>query len=106
MKKGRLNNRITIQRFTTTQDENNEDIEAWADLAKRWAAVIYGKGEERRGAAVEAGKQSASFVMLPDSVTKNITLKDRIFFKGSAWDIVGISPINRSEIEFTAVRAL
>lgn len=105
MKKGKLNNRVTIQRFTTTQDENNEDIEDWTDLATRWSAIFYGKGEERREAAVETGQQSASFVMLPDSVTKTITLKDRLSFKGDTWDIVGISPIGRTEIEFTAVRA-
>jgi len=103
---GKRDKRVTIQRFTTTPDAYNEDIEEWADLATRWSAIYYGKGEERRQAAVEMGKQSASFVMLSDSVTKTVALTDRLFFKGDNWDIIGISPMGRAEIEFTAVRAL
>jgi len=103
---GKRDRRVTIQRFTATKDEYGEDIETWADLGTRWTAIFYGKGEERRQAAVEEGKQSASFVMLADSITKTISVRDRLSYAGDAWDIVGISPIGRAEIEFTAVRAL
>ena len=106
MKRGRLNNRVTIQRAAATKDSHNEDVEGWADLASRWCAIVYGKGEERRYAAAESGSQSASFVMLADSLTKAITLKDRLVMAEDIWDIVGISPMGRGEIEFTAVRSL
>jgi head-tail adaptor len=104
MKRGKLDKRVTIQRFTAATDSHNEQIETWADVDARWTAVFFGRGDERRQAAVESGNQSASFVMLADSTTKTVTIKDRLSFQG-IWDIVGISPIDSSEIEFTAVRA-
>jgi len=101
---GKLKNRVAIQRFTTAPDEYGELIETWAGLTARWAAIFYGKGEERRQAAVEQGKQSASFVMRDDSVTRTVTIRDRLSFAGDVWDLVGISPLD-GDIEFVAVRA-
>lgn len=106
MKKGRLKWRVTIERFTVTQDDFNEDIEAWAPLATRSAAIYYGKGEERREAAMETASQAASFEMIADSVTRSVTVKDRLSYDGGTWDITGISPLGRSGISFTATRAL
>lgn len=104
---GKRDKRVTIQRFTITgTDEYNDPIEEWSDIATRWTAMFYGKGEERRQAAVEQGKQAASFVMLADSMTKTVTLRDRLAYAGDTWEIVGIMPIDRAEIEFTAVRSL
>lgn len=102
---GKLKNRVAIQRATTAQDEYGEEIETWADLTARWAAIFYGKGDERRQAAMEQGKQPASFVMRDDSVTRTVTIRDRLAHAGGLWDIVGISPVD-GDIEFTAVRAL
>lgn len=97
--------RVTIQRFTATQDEYGEEIETWADQGTRWTAIFYGKGDERRQAAVEMGKQSASFVMLADSLTRSVSIKDRLVADGDAWDLVSVSPLGRAEIEFVGVRA-
>jgi head-tail adaptor len=104
MKRGLLDKRVEIQRATSVADAHNEEVETWSAHATRWTAVFFGRGDERRQAAVESGSQSASFVMLADSITRAVTIKDRLSFQG-VWDIVGISPIGTSEIEFTAVRA-
>ena len=105
MNPGKRDKRIIFQRSTTAPDEFNEPIETWSDLEPRWAAVFYGKGEERREAATKAGKQSATFAVPADSMTRSVTIQDRIVFSNDTWDIVGISPLDRSEIEFTAVRS-
>lgn len=102
---GQRDKRVTIERFTSTRDEYNEPVEQWSVVGTRWTAIFYGKGEERRQAAVEEGKQSASFVMLADSITKTISVRDRLFYAGDAWDIVSVSPVGRAEIEFIGVRA-
>ncbi|WP_394658427.1 head-tail adaptor protein [uncultured Novosphingobium sp.] len=100
---GKRDKRVTIQRSTSTSDCHNEQIEAWSDVDTRWTAVFYGRGDERRQAAAETGNQTATFVMLADSITRAVTIKDRLSYAGD-WDIVGISP-SSAEIEFTAVRA-
>lgn len=98
---------ITFERFTTTQNDHSEEIEAWAPAFKRWAQVWMGKGSERREAAMEQGSQAATFAVLMDSDTRAVTLKDRIVYAGSVWDIEGVAPDTpkRGEIEITAVRA-
>lgn len=105
MTAGRRDSLITLQHFTATTDEYGEEVETWADLGQEWAAVFYGRGDERRQAAVEQGKQSANFQVLSNDLTRSVSIKDRIDYDGSLWDIVGISPMDRSQIEYTAVRA-
>lgn len=101
---GKRDKCVTIERFTSTPDEYNEPVEQWSEVGKRWTAIFYGKGDERRQAAIEQGRQAASFVMLADELTRSVTLRDRLSYAGDTWDIVGVSPLDRAEIEFTAVR--
>ena len=95
---------ITIQQSTTDTDDFGEEIDTWVPIGREWAAVFYGTGQERRQAAAEQGMQAATFNVLANEMTRAIKLRDRIIF-GEAWDIVGISPIGRGAIDFTAVRA-
>jgi head-tail adaptor len=106
MTAGRRDQFITIQRGTASTDDYGGETMTWATLATEWAAVFYGKGDERRLAAVEQGQQAAVFQVLSNSNTQGVTLKDRISHGSSNWDIVGIAPMARSQIEFAAVRAL
>lgn len=107
MTAGRRDQLVTLQRFSATQDESGEEVQTWADLAQEWAAVFYGRGDERRQAAMEQGAQPATFQMLSNEVTTALTLKDRIIHGGN-WDIQGVSPDTpqRGLIEFTATRSL
>lgn len=97
---------IEFERFTATENDYGEEIEAWAPAFKRWAQVWMGKGSERREAAMEQGSQAATFGLLMDSDTRAITLKDRLIYAGSVWDIEGIAPDTpqRGEMEITATR--
>jgi len=108
VKAGNRDKRITFERFTTTENQYGEMVESETPTTfKRWAQVWMGKGSERREAAMEQGSQVATFGLLMDSDTRAVTLKDRIAYAGSAWDIEGIAPDtpNRGEMEITAVRA-
>lgn len=106
MTAGRRDQLITLETATTTQDDYGEEISTWGTIGTEWAAVFYGRGDERRQAAMEQGSQAATFQMLSNPITRALTLKDRIQF-GGAWDIEGIAPDmpKRGYIEITAVRS-
>lgn len=108
MTAGRRFDQIVFQRGTPATDDYGGETMTWATLATEWAAVFYGRGDERRQAAMEQGQQSATFQVPSHTVTQSVTLKDRISHAGSTWNIVGIAPDTpkRGSIEFTAVRAL
>jgi len=51
MKAGQLDQRVTVERFTSTQDELGQPIESWAPLFTCWAAVEPLTGREYLAAA-------------------------------------------------------
>lgn len=106
MTAGRRDRLITLQGYTTTQDAAGEETQTWADLGTEWAAVFYGKGDERRQAAMEQGEQAATFQVLSNEITRAVSIRDRIVLDGDNWDVIGIAPMNRAEVEFTATRSL
>ncbi|KLE32454.1 head-tail adaptor protein [Aurantiacibacter luteus] len=103
---GRRDKLIGLERASTEADDYGEDRETWAALTTRYAEVWMGKGSERREAAAERGRQAATFGVADDSVTRTLTLRDRVTYAGSAWDIESIAPDTpeRGWIEITAVR--
>lgn len=98
---------MTIERASVTTDPYGGEIESWAALGQEWAAVYYGRGDERRQAAMEQGSQAATFGMISNTLTRSLTLKDRLQFDGSEWDItsVALDTPKRGELEVTAVRS-
>lgn len=96
---------ITFSRATTTQDDYGEEIPGWAELGKEWAKVHYGRGDERRQAAMEQGQLPATFMVPDNSMTRGVTLKDRITFDEGEWDISANTPGKPGEREITATRA-
>lgn len=103
---GRRDQLVTLERATAMRDGYGEDAPNWATIGQEWAAVWFGKGAERRQAAMEQGQQAATFGMLANPITEGLTLADRIVHAGSVWDIEGIAPDmpRRGEIEVTATR--
>ena len=101
---GARENRITIERFTSTRNAYNEVIESWAPYCKAYAAIYYGTGAEQRQAAQEGASLPASFEVLANSKTREISVTDRISFNG-LWDIRSVAPMGRDGIRISAVRA-
>lgn len=97
---------IFFHRGTPSEDEYGEQIMAWNELYQRRARVRYGTAQEKREAAQEGGVQSATFECVRSAELDGITLKDRIYFDGSDWDIVERAPLDRKTIRFTATRTL
>lgn len=108
MTAGRRDQLVTFQRSVDIQDEAGQPIPTWGQYAMEWAAIYFGRGDERRQAAQEQGQQAATFQVLSNGSTRGVTLTDRIVHDGSNWNIAGISPDvpTRGLIEFTATRAL
>ena len=98
--------RVAIERATSVRDGYGETAETWAAAFEAYASVRNGTGEERRRAAQEGGSQAATFGLAFSSQAAGITLRDRLQYAGSAWDItsVVIEPRNAGVV-VTAVRA-
>lgn len=106
MTSSRRDKLVSIQRATVTQDDYNEDIEAWAEVRKEWARVRYGNAAERREAAQTQSARSATFDLADNALTRGLTAKDRIAWDGIDWNLTapGI-PISGGELQFTATGA-
>ena len=104
MTAGKRDQLITLQRYTTSQDAYGEETQSWSTLGTEWSAVFYGRGDERRQAAMEQGAQPAVFQVLSNAQTRALLLRDRIVLNAVNWDIVGIAPMDRATVELTAVR--
>lgn len=96
---------ITFQRATTATDDHGGETPTWATLEQGWAKVRFGTAQEKREAAQERGIQSATFELMPTAALRTVTLKDRIQFEGSDWDITEVAPLDRTTIRFTAARS-
>lgn len=95
---------IVIQRATATTNEYNEAEETWATYATRRVRVRFGTAQEKREAAQEGGVQTATFECERSSTLDAVTLKDRISYLNSFWDLTEIAPLDRKTIRFTATR--
>lgn len=95
---------VTFQRATVARDAHGQETEsAWANLASTRAAVMHGRGTERREAAAEGSARTATFIVLRSASIAGVTARDRILMAGEAWDIHSIAPSPSGRtIEFTA----
>ena len=103
MSAGKRDRLIVIERAAVAEDAYGEEILTWAEVFKEWARVFYGKGNERREAAAERSEVPVTFSLLANSNSLTIGARDRIIYDGMIWDIEGIAPVKRGDIEITAV---
>jgi head-tail adaptor len=105
MAAGKRNTLVQFQRSQPELDEYGEEVDVWSDIGGgEWAAILWGAGAERRAAAQEEGSQAVTFQVPDNTLTRSLTVKDRIVWEGD-WDITGIATPKPGEREFTAVRA-
>lgn len=103
---GRKDTRIAFERATVEQDAYGEEIPTWQLVGREWAAINWGRGDERRQAGMEQGSQSATFTVYDNAITAAVGLKYRIVLDGQNWDITSSVPAKRrGERDITAVRA-
>lgn len=108
MRAGQRTELIIFQRGTATSDAYGQEVLTFpgTELAQRRARVRFGTAQEKREAAQEGGVQSATFECLRSVTLDGVTLKDRIYYLASGWDLTEIAPLDRKTIRFTGTRAV
>lgn len=94
MRAGRLDRRITFQRFASTQDEFGQPIETWSDYATVWARVEPLRGRERFEAQREHAEVDTRFHI---RYRADITVLDRIAYEGDLYDIEAVIETGRHQ---------
>ncbi len=104
---GKMDRRITLERFVTSVDQHNEPVLLWSALATRAASYEPISDGERFRAGETAATASARFVIRHSSTVAGLNPKDRLIFDGRTWQILHVKEIGRREgIEISAtVRA-
>jgi SPP1 family predicted phage head-tail adaptor len=103
--RGQFDRLVTFQRATVTTDTYGGETLTWGDVEQAYARVRFGLATEQRQAAQEGGTQTATFEVTPTTALLAVTLKDRISFDGSDWDIKEVAPLDRKTLRFTATRS-
>ena len=84
---GHFDQRVTLERFTATQDSTGQMIEAWAPLASVWAAVEPQAGRE----FVAAGAQQSELTTkIRIRHRPGITSADRVTHDGRVYNIASV----------------
>ena len=102
---GRLDRRITIERYTATQDAFGGDVETWAELAIVSAQYMPVSDAERISANQVNATSMARFVVRSSTVTRSVNPKDRMQFDGRAWDIHGVKETKEGRKRFLEITA-
>lgn len=100
---GKMDRRITLERFVTSPDQHNEPVKIWTALATRAASYEPLSDGERFRAGETAATASARFVIRYAAKVADLNPKDRLTFGGVVYDIVRVKEIGRREgLEITA----
>lgn len=103
---GALDRRITIQRYTATQDAFGGDVQTWADLITVSARRSDVSDSERIAANQINATQMSRFVVRSSTVTRGLTPKDRISYDNSHWDIHAIKETKDGRLRFLEITAM
>ena len=93
MKAGQLDQRVTVERYTSTEDELGQPIEAWAPLFTCWAAVEPLTGREYLAAQAAVSEVTAKIRM---RFRPWMTAEDRVIHNGTTYGIQSVIDV-RSE---------
>ena len=93
MKAGDLDQRVTVERFTSTENELGQPIESWAPLFSCWAAVEPLVGREFIAAQAAQSEVTARIRM---RFRPWMTAQDRVIHGGTTYNIVSLVDV-RSE---------
>ena len=87
MKAGDLDQRVTVERYTSTEDELGQPIQSWAPLFTCWAAVEPLVGREYLAAQAAVSEVTARVTM---RYRTGITAQDRVIHDGKTYGIVSV----------------
>lgn len=102
MNPGELRHRITLQKFTSTVNENGFEEEMWIDFKTVWASVSNLHGREYFEAAAVQKENTVKFII---RYTKDLDTSMKIAFKGKSYNIIQIDNI-KYENRFIEIKAM
>lgn len=91
---GRFDRRITIQTSAETQDSFGEADITWSTFAHCWAEKLDVGGRER---FQTSGKQAEVDAVFRIHYQSGITHKMRVYYNGSAYNILYINELGRKQ---------
>ena len=104
MKAGDLDQRVTVERYTSTEDELGQPIQSWAPLFTCWAAVEPLVGREYLAAAALVAEVTARIRM---RYRPGITAADRVIHDGTVYGVTSVADVHSSRRELVLmVRAI
>ncbi|SFR40511.1 phage head-tail adaptor, putative, SPP1 family [Yoonia tamlensis] len=100
---GSLDRRIQFRRAALV-DDGFQEVEAFADHGGPvWASKKDVSDGERMSAGNVSASLTARFVVRSSAFTRDLTAKDRLVYRGVAFEIFGIKEIGRNDrLEITA----
>ena len=96
MKAGQLDQRVTVERYTSTEDELGQPIEAWAPLFTCWAAVEPLTGREYLAAQAAVSEVTAKIRM---RFRPWMTAEDRVIHNGTTYGIESVIDVRSDHRE-------
>ena len=100
---GHLDQRVTLQRATTTTNGYGEEIASWSDLGTVWASWRRASARETLAAAELSAVASDVFEIRRSARTETLGPKDRLAWSGRTYEIVEVTPIERHGLRVAAV---
>ncbi|WP_140920889.1 phage head closure protein [Limnobaculum xujianqingii] len=91
MQSGRLRDRISIQNFTTSREDDGQEIEDWKDSPPAWAEV---RGISSRDLIASGAEMAEATIRVWMRYRHDVKASSRLLcltgpFRGSVLDIVG-----------------
>ncbi len=96
MKAGDLDQRVTVERYTSTEDELGQPIQSWAPLFTCWAAVEPLTGREYLAAQAAVSEVTARIRM---RFRPWMTAEDRVIHNGTTYNIVSLIDVRSDHRE-------
>lgn len=102
----KLDKRITIQKYTTYQNENGFNIEDWQDYKTIWASVNNLWGKEFYAAKAVNAENTVEFICRYSRDLENIDTKEyRIFWNNRTFNITFVDNI-KYENKWLKIKAI
>ncbi len=100
MQSGRMDQRVTLQRVTRTQDNIGGTVETWADIATVWARIVPMAGMEGPDAQrvnPQTRFRATIWWKGDPNGSPYYTAADRLVWRGREYGIESVVPIGRNE---------
>lgn len=91
---GEFKHPIVIERYQKVKDEDNRLVEQWVNLCNPRAKILWTRGSEYTENYGTNSEVEATFYIRFNY--KDITSKDRLIYKGEAYDIIYVNNVQES----------